>query len=74
MCGCKITELRTIRNPRFNAYDGEGIDPQGRPEFIEKWITEDAGSVDIDTHRFKCEKCGKIGYYSGYGRSLYEPC
>lgn len=26
---------------------------------------------DIDTHRMKCSKCGKIEYYSGAARAYY---
>ncbi len=28
--------------------------------------------VDIDLHRYKCMKCGHIGYYSGAARQYYE--
>lgn len=27
---------------------------------------------DIDLHRFKCSRCGEIGYYSGAARRIYE--
>lgn len=32
----------------------------------------DASSEDIDLHRFKCTKCGTIGYYSGRAEEAYE--
>jgi hypothetical protein len=27
---------------------------------------------DIDIHRFKCTRCGEIGYYSSRARDYYE--
>lgn len=29
-------------------------------------------TTDIDLHRFKCTRCGEIGYYSGAARQFYE--
>lgn len=28
--------------------------------------------VDIDLHRYKCHKCGEVGYYSHKARLFYE--
>lgn len=28
--------------------------------------------VDVDLHRYKCSKCGKLGYYSESARKHYE--
>lgn len=33
---------------------------------------ETSTCVDIDLHRFKCTRCGEIGYYSGAARRFYE--
>lgn len=27
---------------------------------------------DIDLHRYKCKKCGEVGYYSGRAQAHYE--
>lgn len=27
---------------------------------------------DIDLHRFRCTRCGEIGYYSGAARAYHE--
>lgn len=37
------------------------------------WKTETRSlEEDIDLHRFKCTRCGEIGYYSGAARRVYE--
>jgi hypothetical protein len=48
----------------------------------ENWITgekyytevpiEKSFLIDLDLHRYKCTKCGEIGYYSGAARDYYE--
>ena len=37
----------------------------------EKW-EEVSAFEDIDTHRMKCSRCGKIDYYSKSARDHYE--
>lgn len=38
-------------------------------EWVTKWESWDD---DIDVHRFKCRRCGRIGYYSNAARNYYE--
>lgn len=33
---------------------------------------EESCQADIDLHRYKCTRCGKIGYYSGAAKNFYE--
>lgn len=28
--------------------------------------------VDVDTHRYKCTRCGEVMYYSGAAKEYYE--
>jgi len=52
---------------QYNGWTGElEYEPIWVDEFYEPTV------VDIDVHRYKCTQCGEIGYYSSYGRSLYE--
>jgi len=38
-----------------------------------EWITETRSTtVDIDTHRYRCTRCGLVMYYSGRAREHYE--
>lgn len=38
-----------------------------------EWVTEyKSFVVDLDLHRWKCTRCGHIGYYSGRARDHFE--
>ena len=38
-----------------------------------QWTSEETSlMVDIDLHRFKCSRCGQVGYYSGAARAYFE--
>ncbi len=40
---------------------------------VTEWVEETTSTMeDIDLHRMKCSKCGKIAYYSGAARNYYE--
>jgi hypothetical protein len=61
---CPHSETRQVWVEEEDAWSGEDIS-----HWEDKWESWD---VDIDIHRFKCTRCGRIGYYSGAARAFYE--
>ncbi len=60
MCNCTVVEEREYWVDDWD---------EGRIKKTEK--VEYACTVDIGVHRYKCTKCGEIGYYSGAARDYY---
>jgi hypothetical protein len=61
---CDHTERRTVYVEWEDDWTGEQCS---------EWQTEVIClQDDIDLHRFKCRRCGEIGYYSGAARRFYE--
>lgn len=42
----------------------------GEIESYYRWVTIST-LEDVDLHRYKCTKCGEIGYYSGAAKEFY---
>lgn len=59
MCDCKVWTTEQVEDPWTGEWTTES-----------EW--EDAPMVDIDLHRYKCTKCGNIGYYSSAAREYHE--
>ena len=60
---CDHTERRTVLVTKEDCWGEE----------YQEWETQEKClQVDIDLHRFKCTRCGEIGYYSGAARRFYE--
>lgn len=38
----------------------------------DEFIDGESACVDIDLHRYKCQLCGEVGYYSNRAREMYE--
>lgn len=51
--------------------DTSWTDDYGHHHSEGHWQTKSA-QEDIDLHRFKCKRCGEIGYYSGAARAYHE--
>ena len=65
-CKHKRTVREEVPCERWNSYWEQYEDDT---EIIEYEVSTEE---DIDTHRYKCTLCGKIGYYSGSARDHYE--
>lgn len=48
-----------------------GTDDWTGEELPDEWV-EYSTTEDIDTHRYRCTRCGKVMYYSGAARDYYE--
>ena len=68
MCKCTIVIERELDagDYRWDAEKYENSEPQ---DTIREVVQ--APSTDIDTHRYKCDVCGEIGYYSGAAKEHF---
>lgn len=62
--GCNHVERRQVWVETYNEWTCE---TEGSWEWQEECLQK-----DIDLHRFKCTRCGEIGYYSDAARRYYE--
>ena len=60
---CDHKEERWIEKSYID-WDGNEVDSS-------EWLVYPSFE-DIDLHRMKCTKCGKIEYYSGAAKAYYE--
>ncbi len=47
-------------------------DWDGNPVYEGRWKGGGFSTVDLDTHRYKCTRCGEVMYYSGRAKAFYE--
>lgn len=62
----KCSHKKTVYVKEFVGYDWNGDE-----EYFDVPRQEDSFE-DIDLHRYKCTRCGEVGYYSTPARMFYE--